>query len=143
MLAFIYSFMFTLLAYITPANKLEPTVVYQYCVDQGIKHPEIVTAQAIVETGWFKCEDCALDNNNIFGFNSGGDYISFSSWRKSVEYYKTWQSERYTGGKDYYQFLNCVGKTDSGDCMKYAEDMSKYVDMLKSIVKNHSYKWKK
>lgn len=143
MLSFICNVMASTFISVTlPVNKLEPSAVYKYCVEQKIEHPEIVTAQAVVETGWFKCEDCALDKNNIFGFNTGGDYLTFESWTKSVEYYKTWQSKKYTGDKDYYQFLHCVGKKDSGECMKYAENMEKYTAMLKSIVRNHSYKWK-
>ena len=47
---------------------LSPQSVYEYCVEQDIQHPEIVTAQAIQESGWFKCTHCSLNKNNIFGF---------------------------------------------------------------------------
>ena len=45
---------------------LSPQSVYEYCVEQDIQHPEIVTAQAIQESGWFKCTHCSLNKNNIF-----------------------------------------------------------------------------
>jgi len=34
---------------------------------QNVLYPEIVLAQSILETGWFKCKNCSLDNNNLFG----------------------------------------------------------------------------
>ena len=34
---------------------------------QHILFPKIVLAQSILETGWYKCENCSMDQNNLFG----------------------------------------------------------------------------
>ena len=34
---------------------------------QEVWYPEVVLAQAILETGWVGCEKCSLDKNNLFG----------------------------------------------------------------------------
>ena len=36
-------------------------------IKQNVEHPEIVLAQSILETGWYKCKNCSMDKNNIFG----------------------------------------------------------------------------
>lgn len=68
-----------------------PTVplVYQACEYYGIHHPEIVVAQSILETGWYKSINC-LDNNNLFGlYNSKKKkYFKFNHWTESVKAYK-------------------------------------------------------
>jgi flagellum-specific peptidoglycan hydrolase FlgJ len=60
--------------------------------------------QAILETGWFK-NNFLMSKNNLFGFRKV-KYLRFETWKKSVEYYKKWQDERYTTKyKDYFDFL--------------------------------------
>jgi len=44
--------------------------VLTVCVTQDVKFPSVVTAQSVLETGWYQCESCSLDKNNIFGFHS-------------------------------------------------------------------------
>lgn len=82
--------------------------VKQAIIDAGIKNPDVVLRQAILETGWLKCTNCSLGTNNLFGFFYKGKYLSFENWVESVEYYKWWQDQLYTGG-DYYEFLRRVG----------------------------------
>jgi hypothetical protein len=96
-----------------------------------IKHPEIVYAQAILETGHFKSKGCTRDNN-LFGlFNSREmKYHKFSHWSQSVEAYKNWIQNRYKDSEDYYTFLERIG---------YAEDPN-YINKLKQIVKNGKIK---
>ena len=91
---------------------------------QGVKHPKIVLAQSLLETGHYKCKGCSMDNNNLFGFFYKGEYLKFNDWQLSVAYYDWWQNELYKGG-DYYTFLERVG---------YATD-PEYINKLKSIVK--------
>lgn len=78
--------------------------VSTYINKSNIKHKEIVIKQAIKETGWFKCTECSLSSNNIFGFRWKGRYLEFNHWKESVDYYERWQKKHYKGG-DYYQFL--------------------------------------
>lgn len=88
----------------------------------GVKHSDIVLRQAILETGWFKCTNCSLSRNNIFGFWYKKKYLKFDDWKDCVAYYKRWQERHYSGG-DYYAFLKKVG---------FATEPT-YVKRLKSI----------
>lgn len=124
------------------SDSLTPENVYDYCVKQDIKHPEIVTAQAIWETGWFKCKDCSLDNNNLFGFTTGGPYLEFKSWKDCIEYYKRWQDKFYDETRNYYDFLKCIYKTKNGNCIKYCEDPVTYNECLKKTISLHHDTWK-
>ena len=118
---------------------ITPEEVYAECVNQGIEHPHIVTAQAIQETGWFKCTNCSMRVNNIFGFYYKGSYKEFKDWRKSVSYYKRWQDDHYKG-QNYYQYLNCLWLNSKGTCVRYARD-PEYTNKLKSIVKKYYKGW--
>lgn len=102
--------------------QLNPQNVYLELLKQDVKHPEIALRQSILETGWYDCKHCSLDENNIFGFYYKGKYIKFDTWQESVAYYKRWQTRHYKGG-DYYTFLKKVG---------YASDPS-YIRLLKSL----------
>jgi len=78
--------------------------VFNYICEVGIKHPNIVMRQAIVETGWFK-SNFLMSRNNLFGFRAK-NYLIFKTWKESVVYYKNWQEKRYTNmNEDYYTFL--------------------------------------
>ena len=92
--------------------ELTPENVYAHLERLGVKHPEIVLKQSILETGWYECEYCSLKHNNIFGFRYKKKYLQFDNWVEGVEYYKKWQDKRYEGG-DYYGFLKKVGYATS------------------------------
>jgi len=98
---------------------------------QNIKHPDIVIKQIILETGWLNCTNCALDNNNLFGFWWNKAYKKFNTWQEGVSYYKVWQEKWYITG-DYYAFLECIYKGNDGECKKYASD-SLYIEKLQNI----------
>lgn len=67
----------------------------------NVQEPIYVLAQAIYETGWFKCKNCTWKNNNMFGFRGlNGKYLKFSNWRSCVLYYVKWQSKRYPKYKE-------------------------------------------
>ena len=91
----------------------------------GVKHSQIVYAQAVLETGHFKSDLC-LNNNNLFGlYNSKrGKYHKFDHWTESVIAYKDFIQYKYKPSEDYYKFLQRIG---------YAED-SNYISKLKGIV---------
>lgn len=98
-----------------------------------IKHPEIVYAQALLETGYFKSKGCTRDNN-LFGlYNSKMKrYHKFNHWAESVVKYKEWIQYKYKPPNDYYEFLRKI---------HYAEDPM-YITKLKQIVKKHGNKYK-
>ena len=88
-----------------------------------VKFPQIVAAQALLETGYFTSRVC-LENNNLFGLRcpSNGSYYTFNSWEESVKAYKDYVQYKYKGG-NYYDFLNRIG---------YAEDSS-YISKVMSL----------
>lgn len=108
--------------FVDAVPELTPENVYYQLEKFDIKHPEIVLRQSILETGWYKCEYCSLEHNNIFGFRYKKKYLEFNNWVEAVKYYKKWQDKRYKGG-DYYTFLKNIG---------YATSKT-YISKLKSI----------
>ena len=102
--------------------------LYKACEYYEIQQPDIVVAQAILETGFFKSDLC-LKQHNLFGlFNSRTmDFYSFDHWTESVKAYRDKVQYRYKTG-NYYDWLEHIG---------YAED-SLYVSKLKNIVTNYN-----
>lgn len=90
----------------------------------GIKEPNIVYSQALLETGHFK-SNCFYDKHNLFGFNTGNGYMSFKSWKDCVHYYSVWQQKYYKGG-DYYKFLTKIGYATDGTYVYKLKRMKKY-----------------
>lgn len=97
----------------------------------SIQHPDIVYAQAILETGNFKSAGC-LKHNNLFGlYNSKAKrYYRFNHWTESVIAYKEWIQKRYKPPENYYRFLSRI---------HYAEDPT-YISKLKQVVKRENDK---
>ena len=92
-----------------------------------VKHPQIVYAQAILETGHFKSNVC-LNYNNLFGLydSKNKDYYKFNHWTESIVAYKEWIQKKYQPPNNYYAFLEEIN---------YAND-KEYISTLKSIVNN-------
>ena len=98
--------------------------LYNELVAQEIDFPEIVQAQAVLETGHFKSHAC-LERNNLFGLRKGdGTYMSFAHWTLSVSAYKRYIQKYNHPPEDYYRYLKELG---------YAEDPN-YIAKLKEIV---------
>lgn len=88
-----------------------------------IEYPEIVLAQAKLESGNFT-SNRFKQHNALFGFQtSGTNIIKYKSWKESVIDYKCWQMKRLKEGEDYYDFLVRI---------KYSED-SLYINKLKQF----------
>ena len=79
-------------------SKIEKEVVLKYMDSVGIKYPEIVWAQAILETGHFRSKIFRY-NNNMFGMRLARlrkrtaigkrfGYAIYSSWQESIIDYK-------------------------------------------------------
>ena len=103
--------------------------VYKELIAQNVKHPEIVLAQSILETGWYECTNCSMDVNNIFGLwnSKKKEYFPYNTWQESVGGYLRGIQYKYDESKysDYYDFLIKV---------RYAEDPG-YINKLKKLVK--------
>lgn len=79
--------------------------LYKTLKAEGVKHPKIVLAQAILETGHFKSR-LTFTHNNIFGLRrSDGKYFAFSHWKESVRAYRDKVQYKHRNGEDYYKFL--------------------------------------
>jgi uncharacterized FlgJ-related protein len=125
-------------------NKKEETEVnyeslYQEIVRNHIEYPEIVWAQAILESGNFKSE-VFNSNKNLFGMKfprrrtttsigSNRGYARYESWEESVKDYKLYQTHYFKDRKinrsQYFIHLNRV----------YCEIGSSYSDRVKKIIK--------
>lgn len=102
------------------------------------KHKDIVVAQAILETGWFKSPTC-INNNNLFGMKQVytrsttsdtvlNGYSHYRNWRQSVIDYYILQSTREsiipTTREQYYHYLDKV----------YSEVGRSYSSQLKDLI---------
>ena len=88
-----------------------------YMHELKIKAPNIVLAQAKLETGNFTSYLFEV-SHNLFGFRGFRGYYNYKSWQCSVVAYKEWQDKNYKGGS-YYDFLESIGyATDSLYCYK-------------------------
>lgn len=108
-------------------NKLPQEGLMEALEYYEIKHPQIVYAQAVLETGHFKSNVC-LNYNNLFGLydSKNKDYYKFNHWTESIVAYKEWIQKKYQPPNNYYVFLEEIN---------YASD-KEYISILKSIVNN-------
>ena len=99
--------------------------LYAEIIRNGIRHPKIVLAQAILETGWFTSPVCR-NKHNLFGLTNPrtGKYFEFGHWTESVRAYYTKVQYKFKGG-DYLLWLKKIG---------YAED-PRYVRKIIHILK--------
>lgn len=98
--------------------------LYAELVRQGVKHPKIVLAQAILESGHFRSK-LTRSHNNILGIRKrNGDYQAFSDWTECVSAYKSLVQYKYRDGREtYLSFLKRI---------KYASDGS-YIYKVREI----------
>lgn len=81
---------------VKPYSSLGDSNVYREIVSNNIYHPDIVLAQAKLETGNYKSKVCTV-YNNLFGLRKpDGSYYKFNSWQESVKAYKDWIQNKYT-----------------------------------------------
>lgn len=99
--------------------------VMMYIASSNIQQKEVVAAQAITETMYFKCKNCSMQMNNLFGFRTYG-YLRFKHWSGSIDYYEYWQKKRYKGG-DYYDFLKKVKYAQSEGYNRSVKSIERYV----------------
>lgn len=84
----------------------------------GILYPEVVLAQAVLETGWFKSSVCR-NKNNLFGLTNPRTktYYEFNHWTESVKAYYTKVQYRYKGG-NYLLWLDKIGYAEAPDYVR-------------------------
>ena len=87
------------LSEIKPDKKLPELTIpnlYEEILRNGIRHPKIVLAQAILETGWFRSAVCR-NKHNLFGLTNPrtGKYYEFGHWTKCVRVYYMKVNYRY------------------------------------------------
>lgn len=87
--------------------------LYEEIIQNGIRHPKIVLAQAILETGWFTSTVCR-NKHNLFGLTNPqtGKYFEFGHWTESVRAYYTKVQYRYKGG-NYLLWLRDIGYAEN------------------------------
>ncbi len=95
----------------------------------NVQYPDIVLAQAILETGYFNSKVCK-EYNNLFGLydSRNMDYYKFDHWKDSIEGYKKYVERKYNPLDDYYVFLKEL---------PYAMD-PEYISKIKIIVKRNA-----
>lgn len=104
----------------------------------NIEHPDIVYAQAILETGYFTSQ-VFCENNNLFGMKlpksrdtmatgENLNHATFSTWLSSIEDYKLWQ-DSFASGKTREEYFKYLGDVYAGD--------DTYVKKLKQIIKQY------
>ena len=103
----------------SPEEGLKEALAYY-----GIKCPNIVYAQAVLETGHFTSSVCQ-NKNNLFGLydSKNGRYYEFEHWSESVIAYKNYIQSKYESDSSYYRFLESIN---------YAQDPT-YVNKVKQI----------
>jgi len=114
--------------------------LYLEIIENDIKHPDIVLAQAILESGYLSSQ-IFIENNNLFGMrfperrptvaigeNKG--YSIYNCWMGSVKDYKLFQEflfKRKEKTRDeYFDYLDRI----------YAEDPN-YVPFLKKVIEDN------
>ena len=101
--------------------------LYQEIIRNGIQHPKIVLAQAILETGWFRSPLCR-NRHNLFGLTNPktGKYYEFNHWTESVRAYYTKVQYKYKGG-NYLLWLHKIGYAEDP---RYVREVMKVVSQL-------------
>ena len=100
----------------SPKSKLPELTIpnlYAEIIRNGIRHPKIVLAQAILETGWFTSPVCR-NKHNLLGLTNPrtGKYFEFDHWTESVRAYYTKVQYRYKGG-NYLLWLRDIGYAEN------------------------------
>ncbi len=114
--------------------------LYFEIIENDIKHPDIVLAQAILESGYLSSQ-IFIENNNLFGMrfperrptvalSENRGYSVYDCWTDSVKDYKLFQEflfKRKEKTRDeYFDYLDRI----------YAEDPN-YVPFLKKVIEDN------
>ena len=104
---------------------------YEFCIENSVMYPEVVWAQARLESGNFKAQSYKNTNNCLGIYDSKRKrYASFNHWTDCVLAYRDRVQYRYKGSADnvneYLSWLVKIG---------YAQDNT-YISKVKTIMRN-------
>jgi flagellum-specific peptidoglycan hydrolase FlgJ len=128
----------------TQGNVLTKEGLYEQIIKHGIKFPDIVFAQALLESGEFTSK-LFKSANNLFGMkvpskresvrigSTSNGYSKYEDWSLSIYDYSLWQDYmlKNKGDLTKNQYLALLGKV-------YASD-KKYVSSLKRVINEHQH----
>ena len=126
----------------TESVSLTHELLYEQINEKNIKFPDIVFAQAVLESGHFKAP-LFINKNNLFGMripkkrettavNKGKKgYALYENWDSSIDDYLLWQefTLKNRGNLTRSQYFALLGKV-------YASD-KRYVTSLKRVISEH------
>ncbi len=126
----------------TESVSLTHELLYEQINQKNIKFPDIVFAQAVLESGHFKAP-LFINKNNLFGMripkkrettavNKGKKgYALYENWDSSIDDYLLWQefTLKNRGNLTRSQYFALLGKV-------YASD-KRYVTSLKRVISQH------
>nr|DAF63622.1 MAG TPA: Mannosyl-glycoprotein endo-beta-N-acetylglucosaminidase [Podoviridae sp. ctz6O13] len=102
-------------------TKLNDSTLRKELIRRGVKHPDIVLAQAKLETGHYTSHVCKR-YNNLFGLRHKKGYYKFNTWQESVVAYRDYVQYKYKGG-DYYRFLERIGYAEEPNYTNYVRQL--------------------
>lgn len=125
-------------------NTFSEEKLIELIAKMNFKFPEVVLAQARLESGYYNSE-LFLNNSNLFGMRVAGSritlnqgkkqgYANYTDWKESVIDYSLWYATYAYEYNTQEEFLDLLNRT-------YAEDGSYKVKLL-SIVKEQDLKEK-
>lgn len=134
-------------------DKFSEDKLILFIKELNFKWPEIVYAQAIIESGEKFDSDVNIQNNNYFGMKKANvrvnvqtgeniEHATYMNWRMSVLdfglYYATYLSDFKTKS-EYYNYIEKMYSTTPGYVTKVMALEKEYFDKLDKITAKNSY----
>jgi uncharacterized FlgJ-related protein len=141
---FIFLLLILTLSSFEEENELTYQGLYNEILEQGLEFPDIVFAQAILESGHFKSK-VFKENNNLFGMKQPSKratvskgklngYAVYNFWQESVEDYYLYQEYSFRKRKftrsEYLSRLDRTYASTSGYSKKLLNIIKRYKDVL-------------
>jgi len=127
-----------------PSNEISYQGLYNEILEQGLEFPDIVFAQAVLESGHFKSK-VFKENNNLFGMKQpskratvskgkSNGYAVYDFWQESVEDYYLYQEysfrKRNFTRSEYLSRLDRTYASTSGYSKKLLSIIKRFKDVL-------------
>mgnify|MGYP003402704978 CR=1 len=126
-------------------SSFTPQQLYDYLKELNVKYPDVVFAQAVLESGNFKSA-IFRSNHNLFGMKEAGKRIRtckgtemnhayYDNWKQSVLDYAFYQASYLNDIKTQAQYLDYLDNN-------YAE-VGNYRDRVNEVINSNTFKIKK